>query len=73
MAEPRDVVLAVGIDERAYGGQALICLMVIDDDDFAAKLGGARERLVLVVPQSTVTMRRAPSLTRPSIAAGLGP
>ena len=45
MSEPRHVVLAVGIDHGAGARQLLVGLVVIDDDDVAAELAGARQRL----------------------------
>ena len=40
-----DVVEAVRIDEGVHGGQALIGLMVVDDDDIGAELGRAFENV----------------------------
>ena len=45
MPEPRHVVLPVRIDHGTGARQLLVGLVVIDDDDVAAELAGARQRL----------------------------
>ena len=44
-AEARQVVLAVGIDDGGDVGQALVGLVVVDDDDVGAERRGDGERL----------------------------
>ena len=44
MAEAREVVLAVGIDDGGDLGQPLVGLVVVDDDHVGAERGGGSER-----------------------------
>ena len=72
MALAGKVVLAVRIDDRD-GRRQVLALMVVDDDDIRAQRACAAERLVLVVPQSTVTISFAPSSTSSRWRSALGP
>ena len=45
VAEARQVVLAVGVDDGGDIGQALVGLVVVDDDDIGAERAGRGQRL----------------------------
>ena len=45
VAEARQVVLPVGVDDGGDSGEALIGLVVVDDDDVGAVRAGGRQRL----------------------------
>jgi hypothetical protein len=73
MAQPREIVLPVGIDQRCDRRQPLGRLMVVEHDDVEPERVASASGSWLVVPQSTVTSSVAPSSASMRIASLLGP